>query len=45
MLMSGYAGAEPSAEAEPVTDMAFIQKPYQPQDLVQKVRAVLRDRG
>jgi PAS domain S-box-containing protein len=44
LLMSGYAGAVPSADGQGIEEMAFVQKPFRPQDLVQQVRAVL-DRG
>ena len=41
MLMSGYAGAAPGPRGGQVEGMTFIQKPFRPQDLVQKVRALL----
>lgn len=37
LLMSGYAGAS----GQRIEDMAFVQKPFRPQELLQKVRSVL----
>jgi len=44
LLMSGYAGAVPSGDGRSMEDMAFVQKPFRPRDLIQKIRSVLDER-
>jgi signal transduction histidine kinase/CheY-like chemotaxis protein len=41
LLMSGYAGAAPNDGELNIADMPLVEKPFRPQELVQKVRSVL----
>lgn len=41
LLMSGYTGTGSGADRGSYGGMAFVQKPFRPQDLVQRVRSLL----